>query len=216
MRLLLVACAIPAVFGSAAASAADTTGRLVGKVSSSMGAPPASVVYLENVSSAEPELPAKAQITAKDTEFQPAAVHVPVGSVVEFPNLDKIYHNTFSPTPGDEFDLGLYRGGVAKSVTLKSSGEVDVYCNIHPNMRAKVLVLPNRFHAEAGPGGGYAIEGIPPGRYIAIAWSAEMEPARQEVVIKAGASTAAQFTLTARRSQQAHLNKSGQLYGRYK
>src|SRR6266545_1924324 len=63
------------------------------------------------------------------------------GTTVSFPNVDPIFHNAFSRTPGSEFDLGLYRRGAARGFTFRSSGLVRLYCNIHAEMAAYVLVL---------------------------------------------------------------------------
>ena len=74
------------------------------------------------------------------------------GTTIDFPNEDKIFHNVFSVSRPARFDLGLYKSGTAKSVEMKRAGIVDVYCNIHPEMIAKVKVLDNALlhdHATA-------------------------------------------------------------------
>ncbi len=168
-----------------------------------------------------PDAPALAKksatITQRDTEFLPDAVIVRKGARVTFPNKDKVYHNVFSVSPGNEFDLGLFRGGERRTISMRRPGEVDVYCNIHPNMAAKVLVVPNRFHAVADASGAFAIEGVPAGRYVLVGWSATHEPQRREVVVEAGGAARVEMTLQPRAAESRHhLNKEGQPYGRYK
>ena len=64
------------------------------------------------------------------------------GTTVTFPNYDAVYHNVFSPSPGNTFDLGSTRAGDKPGqVALTTPGVVDVFCNIHSKMSAKVLVL---------------------------------------------------------------------------
>jgi plastocyanin len=155
------------------------------------------------------------RIEQRNLRFEPDAVVVPVGTLVDFPNLDDVYHNVFSTTPGNEFDLGPYRSGASKQVQIKQAGEVEVYCDIHPDMKAKVLAVPSRFYAEVDGNGVFDISGIPVGRYTLVAWSPVHEPERRTIEIRANAKTSADFTLRPRVARP-HLNKSGEPYGRVK
>jgi plastocyanin len=176
------------------------------------------VVYLEGVAAGKDTSPAESkEMLQKDMNFSPQALVVPVGANVEFKNVDKIFHNVFSPTAGSEFDLGLYRGGMSKVQQMQAPGEVDVYCNIHPGMHARILVVPNRFHAQVGPDGRYEITDVPPGRYTLVAWSATHEPVRKSVAVAADRRVAVDFTFKGRPFPLVpHLNKDGDGYGRYK
>ena len=118
-------------------------------------------------------------------------------------------------TPGNEFDLGLYRGGISKSVQMIEPGEVDVYCNIHPNMSAKILVLQNAYFARVTADGGYTLPGVPPGKYTLVAWSPRHEPVKKMVLVTASGARV-DFSLTPRAATPNHLNKNGEQYGRYK
>jgi len=162
---------------------------------------------------AQPLPPARAE--QRDTQFVPRALVVVQNQSIAFPNTDKFYHNVFSPTPGNEFDLGLYRGGASKSVELHEAGEVDVYCNIHPSMEMKILVLQNDLYGQAGADGAYHIANVPPGSYTLVAWSPTHEPVKRAIQVTAGATLKADFTLKKRRDPKAHLNKNGEQYGRY-
>ncbi|HEV8324338.1 MAG TPA: carboxypeptidase regulatory-like domain-containing protein [Myxococcota bacterium] len=202
------------------AGAAASTGTAAGSVLAKDSGRPV-IVYLEHVpvvtAAAAAATGAKhAEIVQKGRAFVPGVAVVVAGSAIDFPNLDKFYHNVFSVTPGDEFDLGLYRGGVTKSVTLRKPGEVDVYCNIHPDMVAKVLVLENPFYAEAGGDGAWTIAGVPPGSYTVVAWSPTHVPDRRTVEVKAGAVTRLDLALKDKRPDDAHMRKDGTPYGRYK
>lgn len=175
------------------------------------------VVYVEKgppVAKAPHSFPPKLMMQ-KDSQFQPGVAIVDAGATMEFLNVDNFYHNVFSPTPGRSFDLGLYRGGVKKTVTAGEPGEMDVYCNIHPQMHAKILVVPPE-HVEAQMDGSYQLTGLAPGQYRLVAWSAAHEPVRKDIEILAGKDTRVDFQLSSRGTQVAHMNKDGEQYGRYK
>ena len=206
-----------AIAAAAALPAAAAPGSISGKVTTAGGSGQLAVVYVEKGPEAAPRAaPVRKDLEQKDTEFQPRATWVRAGDTVQFTNLDNFYHNVFSPTPGNEFDLGLYRGGVAKSLELTRAGEIDVYCNIHPNMKAKLLVVPDDRSAQVAADGGYSLSGLPPGDYVIVAWSAVHEPVRREVRVRAGEAARADFSLKALGAAGPHLNKNGEQYGRYR
>lgn len=205
----------PLIFLAAStAYGAEPTGAVAGKVTTD-GAATTLVVYVEKVPKAAPK-PKPAAVAQKDLQFAPGAVVVTAGTPVDFPNRDKVFHNVFSLAPGNEFDLGLYRAGESKTAQMNEPGEVDVFCNIHPDMAAKILVLQNDFYVPVKPDGTYELAGLPAGKYALVAWSPEHKPDRKPIEIKAGAKAAADFTLGKRAAAKAHLNKNGEQYGRYK
>ena len=205
-----------AIAAAAALPAAGAPGSVSGTVKLAGSGGPLAVVYVEKGPEAAARAePARKDLDQKDTEFFPRSLWVHAGDTVQFTNKDNFYHNVFSPTPGNEFDLGLYRGGVAKSLELPRAGEIDVYCNIHPNMKAKLLVVPDSRATEVADGS-YSLAGLPPGDYVIVAWSAAHDPGRREVRVRAGEAARADFLLKARDAAAAHLNKNGEQYGRYK
>ncbi len=199
-------------------SAQAAGGSVSGKVAAADGQGRPWVVYLEGAKGGMDTTTAESkEMLQKDMSFSPNALVVQAGASVEFRNVDKIYHNVFSPTAGSEFDLGLYRGGMSKVQQMREPGEVDVYCNIHPGMHARILVLPNRLHAEAAADGRYVITDVPPGRYTVVAWSATHEPLRQAVEVASDRRATVDFAFKSRPFPLVpHLNKDGDGYGRYK
>jgi len=124
------------------------------------------VIWLEPVDRPAPAVPARrVEILQKDRHFRPHVTAVPVGSTVDFPNLDPIYHNAFSTFEGDQFDLGLYKPGTTKGWSFHHPGIVRVFCNIHPTMSAIIAVLPTPWFALTPPTGKYNIADVPPGEY---------------------------------------------------
>jgi plastocyanin len=174
------------------------------------------VVYLENVPGT-PAVPKNhAVIRQREKQFHPPLTVVVRGTSVDFPNEDKIFHNVFSVSRPARFDLGLYKSGTTKSVEMKRPGTVDVYCNIHPEMIAKVKVLDNGYYTIAGPNGEFRIEGVPPGNYPIVAWLPSGDEARGTVAVKAGETSAIKLEVTEVAKKETHLRKDGTPYGRYK
>jgi plastocyanin len=103
-------------------------------------------------------------------EFVPHVVAVTVGSTVDFPNDDLIFHNVFSLSRASTFDLGRYPRGASKSRTFTRPGIVKVFCHLHSHMSAIVRVFSHPFFVIPERDGRFAIEGIPIGRYTVRAW----------------------------------------------
>lgn len=173
------------------------------------------VVYLEGVPG-EPPAGKNAVIKQKDKQFDPPLTIVVKGTTVDFPNEDKIFHNVFSVSRPARFDLGLYKSGSQKSVEMKRSGTVDVYCNIHPEMVAKVKVLDNAFYATTDKTGAFMIDGVPPGEYPIVAWLPSGDEAKGKVTIAAGGTATIDFAVSEVVKKTTHTRKDGTPYGRYK
>lgn len=108
---------------------------------------------------------AKLQILQKNKRFEPHVLPVAVGTTVDFPNLDPIFHNAFSNFDGKVFDLGLYPPGQSRSVRFERPGIVRLFCNIHSSMSAVIVVLSTPYFAATGPNGKWEIRDLPPGEY---------------------------------------------------
>ncbi len=112
----------------------------------------------------------------KRKRFVPHIVVIPVGSEVEFPNLDPFFHNVFSLFEGKRFDLGLYEAGSTRTVRFDRTGVSYIFCNIHPEMGAVVIVLGTPYSAISDSDGRITIPGVPPGRYRMDIWSEKASP----------------------------------------
>jgi plastocyanin len=173
------------------------------------------VVYLEDAPGGEGMPKGPFAIAQHDKTFEPDLIVVPVGASVEFPNKDSFAHNVFSPASGTGFDLGLYKGGSSKSVTFDKAGVVPIFCNIHPQMIAHIVVVPNRFYARPAADGSFHFDGVPPGTYHAIAWFPFGRAERQEVVVAANKRAQLDFKLRERSGAERHANKEGKSYKPY-
>jgi plastocyanin len=174
--------------------------------------PAPTLVYAERTDTAAPRQGGRFTLRQKNKTFTPRLLGVPVGSVVDFPNDDIIFHNVFSLSGPQPFDLGHYRSGESQSRTFTQAGTYRVFCNIHPNMSAQILVVPTPYVAMTGVDGRFVLD-LPPGRYRLTAVSERAGPASIEVTAESGATQAQPLTLdeTAWVAVQ-HKNKFGKDY----
>lgn len=90
-------------------------------------------------------------MTMAGKSFVPHVLTVTVGTKVRFPNTDPIFHNIFSPSAPNDFDLGLYDTSAGKVQAFTHVGLVHVYCNVHRDMFGYVLVLDTPYFVSPGP-----------------------------------------------------------------
>lgn len=190
-------------------------GSITGQVT--LGGKPVgpTIVYIRHIDGVTPATDAESTLNQLDVQFKPGVLVVQAGSTVHFPNLDKVWHNVFSLSPGNTFDLGLYRGGTSQSIQLKNPGEVKVFCNIHPQMQATILVLQNPKFAEVRPDGTYVIENVPAGNYKLVAWERMHVALERDILVVDEKASKMDFTLTFNADSLNHLNKNNEMYGRY-
>jgi plastocyanin len=188
------------------------TGVLEGKVDVPGGDARDVYVYVENIRG--PRVTQTVEIKQENKQFSPRLAVVPIGTTVTFPNLDPVFHNVFSNSAANSFDLGSYRAGdQTRSVVMTKPGVVDVYCNMHQRMSAHVLVVPNKLFVKVRPDGTFRLEGVPLGARSVVAWSPNLKPSQRKIDMTtagARASFAMEYT-----DPQAHTNKLGQPYGSY-
>jgi plastocyanin len=170
------------------------------------------VVYLEG--GKERAQPSRTTVLMKGKAFLPRVAVVPVGSTVEFPNQDPIFHNVFSVSGDNRFDLELYKRPKSGSWTFQAPGVVRVYCNIHPQMSAVVLVRDNPHFTRAAADGAWALFDVPPGRYTLKAWHERAGEVSQPLVVPVQGEARADLLLDASAYKRvAHKRKDGSSYG---
>ena len=146
-------------------------------------------IYIESAPghSREEEVPLRhAELNQEQMLFHPLVLPVVVGTVVDFPNNDNLFHNVFSYSSPKEFDLGRYPQGQRKSVRFDKPGIEKVYCDIHSYMYATILVLDNPFFASPDNDGNYTISGVPAGSYKISLWYGRKKAGTKNVVVEAG------------------------------
>jgi plastocyanin len=186
---------------------AEAVGNVVGKVTGAADA----VVYVEDI-----VVPARGTATMKqeNKEFQPQLLIVQKGTTVQFPNLDAFFHNVFSVTPDNSFDLGSYRQGETKGVTMSKPGVVNVYCNMHPQMVGHILVVPNGNYVRAGKDGFFRLSNVPTGHHRIVAWAPDSRPAVAEADVNDTEAVTVELEVKKGRTGP-HLKKDGLPYGSY-
>ena len=213
MRTATIA-AMLAALSLGASAAAEPGGRVVGtvKITEADGQPATADVIVYITGFNEPPSDKVATISQKGRKFVPDLVAITVNEKVEFPNFDPFLHNVFSQSLPRKFDLGSFPKGETKQKDFPLAGVVDVYCNIHPEMAATILVLPNRRHTLAGPDGKFVLDGVPPGDWTIFAYSRRAtRPASAKVSVKPGVETTVDLAIV-RGAEPAHLNKYGEKY----
>lgn len=162
--------------------------------------------------------PQSYQLLQKGKEFHPHLLVVPVGSSIDFPNMDPFFHNVFSLFEGKRFDLGLYETGSRRTVRFDREGISYIFCNIHPEMGAVIISLRTPYFATIGKDRTALIHNVPDGKYILKVWSEDataesLRAAERSIEVKAGKVEAYSVHLTARTGIPAiHKNKFGEDY----
>ena len=150
-------------------------------------------------------------IAQKDKKFVPDMLVISRGTAVEFPNRDPFSHNVFSRSQAARFDLDRYAQGTSKSYRFEEVGLIQLFCNIHPKMRAVIMIVPNRYFTFANEDGSFTIQGIPPGQYSLVVWHATTGSIKQTINIVANQKMKTQITLNPRvvRRRTAKRGRSG-------
>ncbi|MBN3560586.1 plastocyanin/azurin family copper-binding protein [Aliamphritea spongicola] len=80
------------------------------------------------------------EIGQKNKEFTVKELTVRVGDKMTFTNQDPFFHNIYSLSESQSFDLGSYPKGNQRSVVAEKPGTLTVECAIHPNMQMTIHV----------------------------------------------------------------------------
>lgn len=148
------------------------------------------VIYLEELDHRDESRLRAAYVSTRlelrGQTLRPRILVVPVGSSVEFPNQDSVFHNVFSVSPAKPFDLGRYGRGKSKRLTFHKPGLVNVYCKLHPDMAAYIVVVPNRAFTRPDSSGRFVLPTVPRGRYALHVWHPDFPEIRREVSITDG------------------------------
>lgn len=154
------------------------------------------VIYLE-----DPTLPsspaddATATLDQVDVMFVPHVLAVQKGTKVNVVNHDKVYHNVFSLSGPKKFNIGRRPAGEAVPVRFDNAGVIQIFCDIHSQMSAFIIVLENRYYAQPGEDGTYTIMDVPPGTYTLKVWHERYAAPAQRVTVDAAGTSTSNFVL---------------------
>jgi len=161
--------------------------KIDGKAASGLGV----VMLFPEKGGGKKRTPKARIIEQRDKTFAPHVLAVPVGSTITFPNFDPIYHNVFSLSKTKPFDLGMYKNGETRDVTVDKPGIVRLGCNLHANMSAYIIVVDAPHYVVADANGEFSFKSLAPGKYKVQAWNeASGDPMTSEITIKEGPNEA--------------------------
>lgn len=171
------------------------------------------VVWIEGAGGGSSHAPAAGLMKSEQKRFTPRVVLVRPNATVQFPNADSIYHNAFSVSGANRFDLGLYRSGASREKKFEEPGLVRVYCNIHPQMIGFVMVVDSGFAAVTGPDGAFRFDGVPHGTLVVKAWHEESGETQTPVTVSGAPGAPLTITLDVTGFKPVpHKNKYGKDY----
>ena len=134
------------------------------------------VVSLTPVGMTAPQPKKTFTIVQKDKKFDPHVLAIPAGSLVAFPNFDPFFHNVFSMFDGRRFDLGLYEAGASRTAAFPKVGVCFIFCNIHPEMSAIIVVVNTPHYTITDATGKFSFTGVAPGQYRLAVWHERAQP----------------------------------------
>jgi len=217
VTVALCCCATPGLL----AQDVNVTGRVVLGGAANISPANATVVWLAPMSTGTNgtagAAPMHAVLQQKNKTFEPHLLVVTKGSTVDFPNRDPWFHNVFSLFNGKRFDLGLYEAGSTRTVHFDREGISYIFCNIHPEMSAVVVVLSSQYFAIPDKQGEFSIPSVPAGRYTLHVWNENALPATLQaqsraVEISAVSHAVGSIHVQVTTASTSHKNKYGQDY----
>jgi plastocyanin len=150
-----------------------STGTVTGVISGGGSHGPGGAVIILRRADGNTPKPRATRVKAvvqKDKRFVPHVLAVPLGATVEFRNDDEIFHNVFSLSKPNDFDLGLYRNGMSREQVFNTPGPVHLLCNIHASMNGWVYVVDSPYFAQADATGRFTLKNVPDGAYHLEVW----------------------------------------------
>ena len=145
------------------------------------------VIWFTDLPEARDAKPARQKLDQIACSFSPHVLAAPVGAAVDIINSDKALHNVRAQA-GDVklMNYAMPIPGHVVPTHLKKEGIFKVSCDVHPWMRAWLLVLPTARLAVTDENGAYRIEGVPPGKHKIKIWHERLGEKDAEVEIAEG------------------------------
>ena len=173
------------------------------------------VVYITGIKSSKKRKKKPQKINQKGKSFQPRVLAITAGDSVTFPNLDDVFHNVWSLSRSKSFDLGTYKSPKSESVTFDKPGLVKVFCNIHPEMIASILVLKNNYFKVTKKSGKFNFKKVPNGTYKIRIWVEGSKPVSQSITVSNQPIEDLEFEAKINLRDTNHLDKNGKVYKAY-
>ena len=153
------------------------------------------VVYLKGVVFKGTLPTSRQEIVQQGETFVPRVLAITRGSSVSFPNEDPIFHNVFSLSSAATFNLGRFPQGQTRVREFTKVGLVKVFCQIHSQMSASILVLDHPFFTVPELDGTFTLTNVPPGKYTVVGWHERVGERSESVQVKSGQSVSVDISL---------------------
>ena len=157
------------------------------------------VWFLDVGERAQPANAPKEKLDQQQCQFVPHVVVAQQGTTLDVVNSDKALHNVRAQS--GEVKLMNYAMPIPGHVVptkLKKDGIFRVSCDVHPWMRAWLLVLPTRAYAVTDETGKYRVEGVPAGKHRVKIWHERLGEREAEVDVPANGTATHDVQFTAR------------------
>jgi plastocyanin len=164
---------LAATFAALLLAAPAVAGDITVRVTDAAGKPVDDAVVMIDAPGAAPRA-GSFKITQKNMQFVPHVLVVPVGSTIEFGNLDPFRHHVYSFSEAKKFELKLFGQGEQRAVTFDKPGLVAIGCNIHDQMQGFIHVVDTPFAEKTDARGRVTLHGLPAGRHALRVWHARL------------------------------------------
>jgi plastocyanin len=142
------------------------------------------VVWVTDMKEPPGERKQKEKLDQQTCQYVPHVVVAPVGTTLDVVNSDNVLHNV-RVTEGNTklFNYAMPIKGHVVPTRLRKEGIYKVGCDVHPWMRAWLLVLGTATYAITDENGQYKLEGLPPGKHKVKIWHERLGEKEQEIEI---------------------------------
>ena len=138
--------------------------------------------------------------------FVPSVATTVVGSTLEVQNTDPVLHTTHARLDS-RFGASVWNvvqpeGAAAVSKPLPRNALIDVRCDLHPNMKAFVLVFNHPYFTITDAEGNFELGKVPPGTYQLRAWHARLGSREKPIAVPSQGVLTADVTIDLRRGEK--------------
>jgi plastocyanin len=142
------------------------------------------VVWFTDLKEPLTERKEKEKLDQQNCQYVPHVVVAPVGTTLDVVNSDSVLHNVHT-TEGTTklFNYAMPIKGHVVPTRLRKEGIFKVGCDVHPWMRAWILVLGTTKYTVTDEKGEYKLEGLAPGKHKVKIWHERLGEKEQEIEI---------------------------------
>jgi uncharacterized protein involved in high-affinity Fe2+ transport/plastocyanin len=121
-------------------------------------------------------------IDQRGLRFEPRVAAMRVGETLRFGNGDPEVHNVHIRGASEVFNQSVVPGGLLEFVPHEP-GVYRVVCDLHPHMRAYIVVAGSPWLATCGSQGEFRFRGVPAGQYRLHVWHEMTAPLVRPVTV---------------------------------